>query len=537
MAPLDAAQITIANNDPAGIGFNDPTPVAPVGGNSGTTKGQQRLNVFQQAANSWGAVVASTVPIIVQAQFAALTCSVTSARLGQAGPTFIVRNFANAPLPSTWYPIALANALAGTDLANSQPAISATFSLSIDQGCLSGVSGFYYGLDDAPASGTLDLLPVVQHELAHGLGFTTFTNGATGAFAQGTPSVYDYFVYDNAAGKTWAEMGSDGERAASALRDGQLAWSGPQATAAAATRQRAGLDGGGRILLYAPSALAPGSSIVHWDRRANPALLMGPFLSAGLSGLDLTANQLADIGWSIAAPLATILPQSGWWWNPAEGGRGFSLELSGSNVFMSTYLYAADGSPLWYVALAPRQAAVSFQGSLQQYANGQTLTGAYQAPALLGTIGSATLSLDSAGSGRLVWPGGTTPIQRFDFVTGGAASGPAAGMPQTGWWWNPAEGGRGFFIEVQNTTMLISGYMYDSRGQAVWYTSQGPMTSPTLYQGPLQQYQGGQTLTGAYAAPNLAESLGTVSLQFSSQSQATLTLPNGTQIPLTRYVF
>ena len=33
---LDAA-------DPAGVGFNDPTTVAPVGGNTGTTLGQQRM--------------------------------------------------------------------------------------------------------------------------------------------------------------------------------------------------------------------------------------------------------------------------------------------------------------------------------------------------------------------------------------------------------------------------------------------------------------------------------------------------------------
>ena len=45
---------TIVNNDGAGEGFNDTTPVAPIGGNPGTTLGQQRLNVFQAAANVWG---------------------------------------------------------------------------------------------------------------------------------------------------------------------------------------------------------------------------------------------------------------------------------------------------------------------------------------------------------------------------------------------------------------------------------------------------------------------------------------------------
>ena len=49
------ATILIINGNAAGVGFNDPTPGAPVGGNIGTTVGQQRLIAFQRAANIWGA--------------------------------------------------------------------------------------------------------------------------------------------------------------------------------------------------------------------------------------------------------------------------------------------------------------------------------------------------------------------------------------------------------------------------------------------------------------------------------------------------
>jgi hypothetical protein len=54
-APAAATtRIIIINGDDPGEGFNDPTPAAPVGGNSGTTKGQQRLIAFQYAADLWG---------------------------------------------------------------------------------------------------------------------------------------------------------------------------------------------------------------------------------------------------------------------------------------------------------------------------------------------------------------------------------------------------------------------------------------------------------------------------------------------------
>ena len=46
----NAATIAISSRDAPGVGFNDPTPVVAVGGNTGTTLGQQRLNVFRHVA-------------------------------------------------------------------------------------------------------------------------------------------------------------------------------------------------------------------------------------------------------------------------------------------------------------------------------------------------------------------------------------------------------------------------------------------------------------------------------------------------------
>src|SRR5256885_13029941 len=80
-----AATIVIQNGDAAGVGFNDTTPVAPVGFNTGTTLGQQRLNAFQFAANIWGATLNSSAPITIRADWQALSCSTNSAVLGSAG--------------------------------------------------------------------------------------------------------------------------------------------------------------------------------------------------------------------------------------------------------------------------------------------------------------------------------------------------------------------------------------------------------------------------------------------------------------------
>jgi hypothetical protein len=64
------------------------------------------------------------------------------------------------------------------------------------------------------------------------------------------------------------------------------------------------------------------------------------------------------------------------------------------------------------------------------------------------------------------------------------------------------------------------------------------MIGLTLYQGNWQQYGNGETLTGGYRAPVIVNgNAGSATLQFSSPTTATLTLPGGRQIPLTRYMF
>ena len=129
------AQFVIVNINAAGVGFNDPTPAAPVGGNTGTTLGEQRLKAFEYAASLWAKRLSSAVPIRIRAQFTALGANV----LGSAGPVQVFRDFPNAPLPGTWYHVALANALAGEDLSPTTDDINANFSSTFN---------FYLGLDN-----------------------------------------------------------------------------------------------------------------------------------------------------------------------------------------------------------------------------------------------------------------------------------------------------------------------------------------------------------------------------------------------------
>lgn len=226
---MAAANFIINVQDAANEGFNDTTAVAPVGGNPGVTLGEQRLNVFQRAGEIWGRNINSNINIVINARFDPLLCDAEGAVLGSAGPTTAISNFPNAPITNTWYYPALADSLSNSNLQNIND-ISTTFNSLIDEGCLGG-SSWYYGLDGSTAPNSTALLPVVLHELGHGLGSSTLTNGTTGAFNSGRPDIWTNFLYDISTKSTWREMPSNAIRQASALNTFGLVWNGPSVNA------------------------------------------------------------------------------------------------------------------------------------------------------------------------------------------------------------------------------------------------------------------------------------------------------------------
>ena len=223
-AASGSAQITIVNADGTGEGFNDTTPATPVGGNTGSTLGQQRLLAFEHAASIWEDLLDSPVEIRVHANFDPLPCSANDGALGGAFPSAVASSSPSAPLPGVWYPVALANKFAGEDLEPADDDIDVRFNSSVGTtGCLEG-SSWYYGLDGAHGNG-FDLVAVLLHELGHGLGFLTFVDESTGAEFLNQPDIYESMIFDTAANKRWTDM-TPAERVASAVNTGSVTFDG-----------------------------------------------------------------------------------------------------------------------------------------------------------------------------------------------------------------------------------------------------------------------------------------------------------------------
>jgi hypothetical protein len=280
------AHIIIFNTDPAGSGFNDPTPATPVGGNPGTTVGQQRLIAFQYAADIWGSILDSPVTIYIQASFQPLPCTATTGAIGQATAVQVTGDFPNAEVPDTWYPVALANKLAGADLfpgpnGTSADDISAQFNSAVGQpSCLPGTV-WYYGLDNNHGAKT-DLVTVLLHEFGHGLGFVGFFDASTGALFAGFPDIYSQYTYDTTIHKSWPAM-TDAERAAAAIDTNHVIWTGVNVTAAAPHVLQPGTP---QVTVNVPAALG--------TLRVGTATFGPALTSPGVTGNVVIAQDPAD---------------------------------------------------------------------------------------------------------------------------------------------------------------------------------------------------------------------------------------------------
>ncbi|HEX5689913.1 MAG TPA: PKD domain-containing protein, partial [Roseiflexaceae bacterium] len=255
----------------------------------------QAQQAFQRAVDIWSELIVSPVPIHVSASFTPLDANV----LGAAGPNTVSANFSQAPFANTWYPVALANKISGSDLNGSQPEIVAHFNSSF--------SAWYFGTDGNTPFQDYDFVSVVLHELGHGLGLVDSmeVSGGQGSWGMnGRALVYDRFVESN-DGRQLIDTSNFPNPSAglgASLTSGNLFFDGTNANAAA----------GGRPRLFAPNPYQQGSSISHLNLASYPPgdanSLMTPALSNGVSTHNpgpIVLGIFKDLGWGIEAPTDT----------------------------------------------------------------------------------------------------------------------------------------------------------------------------------------------------------------------------------------
>jgi len=198
----------------------------------------------QFAIDIWSRNFTSSVPIQVEATW---ENNPNKSVLGSARPGYYFNGFEGAPDEQLWYPSAIANSLAGRDLNPNQKEIF----LKVNSSPI-----WYTGVDGLPGPRSYDLVTVILHEIAHGLGFLSNAEYdrffGTGYMFQPTP--FDAYV-QIPDGRTFADFCSRSAELGKAML-GPIFWSGERGIAA---------NFGIKPRLYSPTPYEEGSSITHLD--------------------------------------------------------------------------------------------------------------------------------------------------------------------------------------------------------------------------------------------------------------------------------
>lgn len=369
-----AVPIKITYTDSAGEGFND------------ATLGAARRNAFEAAASRWSQLLPGTVTVVISASMDSLGGDQNEAILGSAGPNDFLIN-ASGLQSGIYYPVALANQLAGQDLNQGAPEIVAQFNSDVDNATVLGTESFYYGTDGNPPGDDIDFYTTVLHEFCHGLGFIDGLD-QNGSYYLGGPDIFDTFEATGPAlNATRLTTLSQSDRAAAIISDA-LYFAGPQANAA---------GGGVNAKLYAPNPYSEGSSVGHLDEDTYHGIneLMTPYASSVAHDPGpVTLGIMHDIGWAnrsaptptpIRTPVpgsATPTPSAAATPTPsplrrpandnfanAQGISGSSGQVKGTNVNATKELgepiHSPDntdpgGASVWYRWAAPGTGKVTF---------------------------------------------------------------------------------------------------------------------------------------------------------------------------------
>ena len=211
---------------------------------------------------------------------------------------------------------------------------------------------------------------------------------------------------------------------------------------------------------------------------------------------------------------------SGWWWNPAESGRGIFVGIRGGLACLAFCGYDADGSPTWYAA-GPAPLTNGREMAAQMHRLRLPSSGSATDASSPSEGPSVSIRFDGPRTAQLSLAGTAAPLEPQHAENPGVADGVADS--RTGWW-------------VEDTEYPGSAVIVESLGDRVsaaflsaeeWCLATGFRLGQDSFEGEWFRYQGGQAIGGPYRPPAAPQSLGEAHLSWTNANSLVVKLPGG----------
>ncbi len=268
----------------------------------GFPPGGEAQVAFQRAVDIWAGIIQSPVRINIRAAWVPQSAST----LGSAIWGNAYANFDGAPKLNVFYPVALAEKLAGKPLnPDPNPATGDNYDIY----AFFNSSQTQWDFSTVLVTGRFNFTTVVLHEICHGLGFTdsydiTSGTGAYGLQGSGIPMIYDVGVENGADNSRLLDKPNNSPAMATFLTNANIRYNPVRAALQPPAIKPS---------LYAPNIWEGGSSIAHLDQITytftTTDRLMRPQLDRAQVTLDpgpIVLNMFSDMGW--VAPYITHTP-------------------------------------------------------------------------------------------------------------------------------------------------------------------------------------------------------------------------------------
>lgn len=263
---------------------------------------------------------------------------------------------------------------------------------------------------------------------------------------------------------------------------------------------------------------------------------------------------LAAIGLMLAVSAPASAENAAFWSEPEQAGdfcavNYLATTTNPGNAFCARFGYDSNGDPTWRGTITSDHDGKHVEGAAFTTTGGQSFGGTYR-PTTIVSAGTLSLSFDTGATGGVtdyarilhgrvyLSSDAIPPITRHVLETGAPLPDSTADYRMNGWWWNPAESGTGYAIEIQGNTLFAAIFSGDGR----WVATSGAMTSTSLYTGTVTRCRKPPPATTA-----TCENAGTINISITRPAlyssypafrpTLSVTLPSGATTTLEAYSF